>query len=72
MTYSYKPRFGEPVSPWVRWFAWRPVNTEDYGLQWLRYVYKRRIQKLVYLDGGYNRWWQYVRIVPVTKEGRTE
>jgi hypothetical protein len=28
--------------PWFRWFAWRPVVTEDRGVRWLRFVYRRR------------------------------
>ena len=63
-TYNYQPRFADPISPWVKWFAWRPVNTEDYGWQWLKSVYKRRCQTKDYLDGPTMRWWQYARLEP--------
>lgn len=28
--------------PAFRWFAWRPVDTEDRGWRWLRMVWRRR------------------------------
>jgi hypothetical protein len=55
----YAPRFGEPVSDWYRWFAWRPIETVDRGTQWLRFVYRRRIYKHQYLDGGADWWFQH-------------
>lgn len=62
--YEYNPTFGRPISPWVKWFAWRPVKTEDYGLVWLRKVYKRRCQTHDYLSAPMMQWWQYARIKP--------
>jgi len=29
--------------PIHRWFAWRPVDTEDRGWRWLRLVWRRRV-----------------------------
>lgn len=54
------PRFGRPVSEWWRWFAWRPVETVDRGWVWLRVVYRRRIAKHNFLDGGADFWFQQV------------
>jgi hypothetical protein len=34
--------------PEFRWFAWRPVRTDDRGWRWLRFVYRQR----VFCDGG--------------------
>jgi hypothetical protein len=56
----YAPMFGDSVAPWHRWFAWRPVSTVDRGTQWLRVVYRRRIQKHSYLNGGPDFWFQHV------------
>jgi len=53
------PRFGEPVTDWFRWFAWRPVETADRGWRWLRPVWRRRIQKHDYLFGGADFWFQH-------------
>lgn len=53
------PAFGFPVAGWHRYFAWRPVDTYDQGWKWLRFVYRRRIQKHDDLSGGADRWWQY-------------
>lgn len=55
----YAPSFGEPITPWFRWFAWRPVHTVDRGWRWLRPVWKRRVQKHSYLDGGVDFWFQF-------------
>jgi hypothetical protein len=59
MENDYKPWFGSPISPWFRWFAWRPVETVDRGWRWLVVVNRRRIQKNPYLDGGSDFWNQY-------------
>lgn len=56
---TYRPAFGEPVSGWYRWFAWRPVNTVDRGWRWLKVVNCRRIYKHQFLDGGPDFWFQY-------------
>lgn len=45
--------------PWFRWFAWRPVDTDDRGWVWLRMVWKRR--EIHAPDGiGAFRTWAYV------------
>ena len=54
----YQPTFGFPVSDWFRYFAWRPVHTVDRGWRWLRPVWRRRIAKHDYLQGGADFWWQ--------------
>jgi len=59
MTEQYKPMFGEPVSDWYRWFAWRPVETVDRGWQWMRPVWKRRIYRHAYLFRGPEFWFQH-------------
>lgn len=58
---KYIPMFGDPVTKWVRWFAWRPIVTEDRGVVWLGFVYKRRIQLKSHLNSPLDRWWQYVK-----------
>ena len=66
---SLKPRFGRPIGPWFRWFAWFPVWTHDRGTIWLRMVWKRLIQKHDHLDGGADYWFQYS---VSRKDGRLE
>jgi hypothetical protein len=56
---AYLPTFGEPVSGWFRWFAWRPVDTVDRGWRWLVVVHRRRIHKHQYLSGGMDWWFQH-------------
>ena len=54
------PLFGDPVSPWHFWFAWRPVFTWDRRFVWLHRIHRRLIQKHQYLStGGNDQWWQY-------------
>lgn len=60
MTYA-NPCFGDPIGPWHRVFAWLPRQTFDGGWVWLRYIWRRRIQKHHYLFGGPDRWWQFRR-----------
>lgn len=55
----YHPMFGEPVSDWYRWFAWKPVETVDRGWRWLVPVYRRRVHKHSYLPGGSDFWFQH-------------
>ncbi|MGJ4084341.1 hypothetical protein [Corynebacterium macclintockiae] len=31
------------TGPWHRWFAWRPVRTEQHGWRWLRTVERRQL-----------------------------
>jgi hypothetical protein len=54
-----RPRFGEPIGSWHRWFAWRPVKTYDQRRAWFRFVARRCIQKHEWLYGGSDFWWQY-------------
>jgi hypothetical protein len=56
----YRPMYGDPVSFWFEWFAWRPVWTHDRGWVWLRVVLRRKIAKHAHLDGGRDFWPQYV------------
>lgn len=58
------PLFGDPVGPWLRVFAWRPVSTFDSGMVWLRPVWKRRVAVHYSLIGGVDNWWQYRRSAP--------
>jgi hypothetical protein len=58
VTDPYAPRFGTAFTPWHRWFAWRPTETVDRGWVWLRVVWRRRIHKHTYLDGGGDFWFQ--------------
>lgn len=55
----YLPMFGTPLAPWHRYFAWRPVDTDDRGIRWLCVVWRRRIVKKAHLIGGPDFWWQY-------------
>lgn len=62
------PMFGNPVGPWHRWFAWRPVATIDRGLVWLRRVNRRRYQSKPYLPGPTFTWFHYAVANPYTEE----
>jgi hypothetical protein len=61
---AYQPRFAAPVGPWFRWYAWRPVRTEDRGWRWLRFVWRRRCQSHDYLDGPTVSFFQAVVTKP--------
>lgn len=69
----YEPIFASPVSPWFRWFAWRPVHTVDRGWRWMRPVWRRRVQKHHYLPGGGRDFWFQVAvsIPPAEPPGNT-
>jgi hypothetical protein len=54
-----EPLFGDPISDWLPWFAWKPVRTFDRRLVWLRWVCRRCIHKHEHLFGGDDFWWQY-------------
>jgi hypothetical protein len=54
-----RPMFGNPLTPWRPWFAWRPIKTWDQRRRWLCWVERRLIQKHIYLDGGHDFWWQH-------------
>lgn len=68
MSDDYQPRFGRPVAPWHRWFAWRPVDTVDRGWRWGRIMWRRRIQKLHGLNGGADFWFQYAITLPSSSQ----
>lgn len=59
-------RFGTPVGPWIKTFAWRPRFTHDAGTVWLCRVWKRHNMRREYLDscGGDEWWFQYRRYAP--------
>jgi hypothetical protein len=59
-----EPRFGSPIGPWHKWWAWRPVHSYDRRLIWLRPCWRRCIQKHNYLDGGGEFWFQYAVELP--------
>ncbi len=44
-----KPRFGNPISEWYRYFCWRPISTNDRGWRWLSLVWKRKCQPYDFL-----------------------
>ena len=54
-----EPLFGSPISPWHRWFAWRPVRTYDRGWRWLVPLWRRRYQTKLNLPGPTDRWFGY-------------
>jgi hypothetical protein len=58
MSDKRKPRFGDTIGPWHRAFAWWPVRTYDQRLAWMRFIWRRCIQKHEYLYGGGDFWWQ--------------
>ena len=58
-----KPQFGDPIGPWHRKFAWLPTGTFDCGVKWLRFLWRRRVQKKSYLSGP-DHWWQYRTLPP--------
>lgn len=48
------------ATPWKRWFAWRPVRTEQQTRVWLRPTWRRRYYPapwfIMEAQGG---WWEY-------------
>ena len=42
--------------PMFRWFAWRPVETDDRGWRWLRLIWRQRLYWDV--DGRSCRGWR--------------
>jgi hypothetical protein len=55
----FRPAFGSPMTGWFLWFAWRPVDTVDRGWRWLCWVWRRRIQRHDWLEGGRDLWFQH-------------
>lgn len=64
MSDPLEPLFGSPVADWHRWFAWRPVDTVDHGYVWLAHIWRRRIQRHQYLNGGPDFWFQHRASAP--------
>lgn len=61
----FKPAYGEPITDWWQWFAWRPTDTVDRGLVWLRPVWRRRIAIYPYLwTSGPEFWLQHAVVKP--------
>lgn len=56
---DYYPYYGDPITDWRTIFAWRPIQTVDSGWVWLRFIFRRRIAKHNYLNGGSEYWFQY-------------
>lgn len=65
-----EPRFGFPIGPWFRWFAWHPTETMDRGWRWLCPVWRRRYQTHEYLDGPTRRWFS-TRVTPPGKDDQS-
>lgn len=63
-----QPRFGEPISNWYKYFAWKPVETLDRGWRWLWVVYKRKCQPHIYLSGPATSFFQYRATKPDTNQ----
>lgn len=61
MSEDVRPMFGTAIGPWHEWFAWRPVETHDFGWVWMRWVWRQRYMKNSHLDGPDFRWWFYRR-----------
>lgn len=45
--------------PWHRWYAWRPVQTEQHGWRWLRTVQRARYYFPDWLHGAPGPIWVY-------------
>ncbi len=56
-----RPKFGNVIGPWRRWFAWHPCCTYDGEWLFFRMVQRRRFQIKEELFGGPDQWWQYKR-----------
>jgi hypothetical protein len=55
----FSPMFGRPITDWERVFIWKPVRTVDRGMVMpMQYVWRRRIAKYSFLDGGADFWFQ--------------
>lgn len=61
---TYVPR-KRTVSPWVKWFAWRPVTTVGGHRMWLKSVYRRCINTYVDMDNW--RRYEYATLFDVLK-----
>lgn len=48
------------ATDWERWFAWRPVRTEQNAFCWLRSTWRRRFfPPLWFVPPAPVSWWQY-------------
>lgn len=48
--------------PWHDWFAWYPVNTDDYGWRWLQTLHRRKCRtghEVVGYFVQYGERWEY-------------
>lgn len=45
--------------PEHRWFAWLPVDTEDRGWRWLRFLWRKGKTAPTILGHGGYRYWTY-------------
>lgn len=45
--------------PWHRWFAWRPVKTEQHGWRWLRTVERALSYPPIGVPFAPDPWWTY-------------
>lgn len=68
MSDNMQPLFGEPISEWYRYFAWRPISTLDRGYRWFWIVWKRKCQPHEYLSGPMTPFYQYRATAPKAKE----
>ena len=59
MSDDMQPLFGEPISEWYRYFAWRPISTLDRGYRWFWIVWKRKCQPHEYLSGPMTPFYQH-------------
>lgn len=59
MNDDMKPMFGEPISRWYKYFAWKPVSTLDRGYRWLWIIWKRKCEPHPYLSGPGHPFFQY-------------
>lgn len=59
----------ETHGPAFRWFAWRPVWTDDRGWRWLRMVWRRRF--FPSLDGQPAMSWFVHSVDVVSSPGAT-
>jgi hypothetical protein len=56
-------------TPWLKWYAWRPVRDQDGALHWLEFVERRRVTESETLSAfaapSSSSWWQYRTYWPV-------
>lgn len=57
-------KFSGPQGPWEPVFAWLPVQDIHGSWHWLRRVYRRSRNRMVYPDQG----WEYGNVFDVLKD----